>query len=151
MANINPSFSPVKRADHFRARIHQLEKLGQSQADTKAWDLYDSETEKLLVQTFGPGHRYVESYKYAMLAEAEAIVQTCCLKTHQYGGHFTLSLKNSVGLVPRVGYNYMNELHSSSHQRQLIAEINTAYSPDLVVLDGVEAFVEGGPATGKKV
>ena len=74
MANINPSFSPVKRADHFRARIHQLEELGQSQADTKAWDLYDSETEKLLVQTFGPGHRYVESYKYAMLAEAEALV-----------------------------------------------------------------------------
>jgi uncharacterized protein (DUF362 family) len=25
--------------------------------------------------------------------EAESIVQTCCLKTHAYGGHFTLSLK----------------------------------------------------------
>ena len=22
--------------------------------------------------------------------EAESIVETCCLKTHQYGGHFTL-------------------------------------------------------------
>jgi len=84
-------------------------------------------------------------------AEAEAIVQTCCLKTHQYGGHFTLSLKNSVGLVPRVGYEYMSELHGSPYQRQLIAEINTAYSPDLVVLDGVEAFVDGGPAHGTRV
>jgi len=84
-------------------------------------------------------------------AEAEAIVQTCCLKTHQYGGHFTLSLKNSVGLVPRVGYDYMSELHGSPHQRQLIAEINTAYSPDLVVLDGVDAFVDGGPAQGTRV
>jgi uncharacterized protein (DUF362 family) len=83
--------------------------------------------------------------------EAECIVQTCCLKTHSYGGHFTLSMKNSVGLVPREGYNYMNELHSSRFQRQMIAEINTAYSPDLVVMDGVEAFVEGGPATGKRV
>jgi uncharacterized protein (DUF362 family) len=27
--------------------------------------------------------------------DAESIVQTCCLKTHAYGGHFTLSLKNS--------------------------------------------------------
>ena len=36
--------------------------------------------------------------------EAESIVQTCCLKTHAYGGHFTLSLKNSVGMVPRDGF-----------------------------------------------
>jgi len=83
--------------------------------------------------------------------EAESIVQTCCLKTHAYGGHFTLSLKNSVGLVPRRGYPYMQELHSSPRQRQMIAEINTAYSPDLVVLDGVEAFVDGGPHRGARV
>jgi uncharacterized protein (DUF362 family) len=83
--------------------------------------------------------------------EAESIVQTCCLKTHAYGGHFTLSLKNAVGLVPLAGYPYMRELHSSPYQRQMIAEINTAYSPDLVVLDGVEAFVDGGPARGTKV
>lgn len=83
--------------------------------------------------------------------EAESIVQTCCLKTHGYGGHFTLSLKNSVGLVPLKGYPYMGELHSSRYQRQMIAEINTAYSPDLVVLDGVEAFVDGGPDRGTKV
>ena len=83
--------------------------------------------------------------------EAESIVQTCCLKTHAFGGHFTLSLKNAVGLVPLAGYPYMKELHSSSYQRQMIAEINTAYSPDLVVLDGVEAFVDGGPASGTRV
>jgi uncharacterized protein (DUF362 family) len=81
--------------------------------------------------------------------EAESIVQTCCLKTHAYGGHFTLSLKNAVGMVPRAGHSYMQELHSSPFQRQMIAEINAAYSPDLVVLDGVDAFVDGGPARGK--
>jgi len=83
--------------------------------------------------------------------EAESIVQTCCLKTHAYGGHFTLSLKNSVGMVAKDGYTYMQELHSSPHQRLMIAEINTAYSPDLVVLDGVEAFIDGGPARGTLV
>ena len=81
--------------------------------------------------------------------EAESIVQTCCLKTHAYGGHFTLSLKNAVGMVPRAGHSYMQELHSSPFQRKMIAEINTAYSPDLVVLDGVDAFVDGGLARGK--
>lgn len=87
--------------------------------------------------------------------EADAIVQTCCLKTHRFGGHFTISLKNSVGLVaqsvPGEGYNYMRELHSSDHQRRMIAEINTAYTPALVVVDGVEAFVNGGPDSGERV
>ena len=89
------------------------------------------------------------------LLDADSIVQTCCLKTHRYGGHFTLSLKNSVGMVaknvPGNGYNYMNELHGSSHQRRMIAEINAAYEPDLVLMDGVDAFVDGGPAVGTKV
>ena len=86
---------------------------------------------------------------------AGGIVTTCCLKTHRFGGHFTLSLKNSVGLaaklVPTDPYNYMHELHSSPHQRHMIAEINTAYSPDLVVLDGVQAFSGGGPEAGTLV
>jgi uncharacterized protein (DUF362 family) len=88
------------------------------------------------------------------LLEADAIIQTCCLKTHRYGGHFTMSLKNSVGMVAKHGgdgYNYMSELHSSPNQRKMIAEINTAYQPALVVVDAVEAFVSGGPAQGKKV
>jgi uncharacterized protein (DUF362 family) len=88
--------------------------------------------------------------------EVEAVVLTCCLKTHQFGGHFTMALKCAVGMVPpglrdAGGYPYMNELHSSPYQRQMIAEINTAYSPVLVVMDGVEAFVEGGPHIGKRV
>jgi uncharacterized protein (DUF362 family) len=89
------------------------------------------------------------------LLSADAVVQTCCLKTHRFGGHFTLSLKNSVGLaakvVPGDAYDYMRELHGSPQQRRMIAEINTAYSPMLVVLDGVEAFVSGGPNVGEKV
>ena len=83
--------------------------------------------------------------------DAECIVSTCCLKTHQYGGHFTLSMKLAVGMIPRLGYQYMNELHSSPFQRQMIAEINTAFSPSLIVLDGVEAFTSGGPARGTRI
>ena len=83
--------------------------------------------------------------------EAECVVSTCCLKTHSFGGHFTMSLKLAVGLVPRVDQPFMKELHGSPHQRQLIAEINTAYTPNLIVLDGVDAFVNGGPARGTSV
>jgi uncharacterized protein (DUF362 family) len=87
-----------------------------------------------------------------LFLNAEAIVQTCCLKTHQFGGHFTMSLKNSVGVIAKDsvfdGYGYMAEMHSSSHIREMIAEINQLYTPELVVMDAIDAFVRGGPATG---
>ena len=79
--------------------------------------------------------------------EADVIVSTCCLKTHQYGGVFTLSLKLSVGFTPK---KLMRELHRSPDMRKMIAEINVGYSPQLIVLDGLEAFVDGGPMTGEK-
>jgi uncharacterized protein (DUF362 family) len=86
------------------------------------------------------------------ILESECLVSTCCLKTHQYGGVFTMSLKLHVGVVPtsRHGYEYMRELHSSSHQRKMIAEINEPFKPSLVVLDGIDAFVDEGPMTGKR-
>jgi uncharacterized protein (DUF362 family) len=87
------------------------------------------------------------------IIESECLVSTCCLKTHQYGGVFTMSLKLNVGVVPtfRHGYPYMGELHQSPHQQKLIAEINEPFSPDLIVLDGIDAFVDGGPMTGKRM
>ena len=86
------------------------------------------------------------------ILESECLIYTCCLKTHQFGGVFTMSLKLHVGVVPtsRHGFSYMSELHQSPHQRKLIAEINAPFKPDLVVLDGIEAFVDGGPANGKR-
>lgn len=87
--------------------------------------------------------------------DADAIVNACCLKTHRFGGHFTLSLKNTIGMVakyvPGDSYNYMGELHNSANQRLMIAEVNKTYRPSLIVMDGVDAFVNGGPAQGQKV
>jgi uncharacterized protein (DUF362 family) len=45
----------------------------------------------------------------------------------------------------------MGDLHRSPYMQQMIAEINAVYQPSLVLIDGVEAFVEGGPDAGKKV
>jgi len=88
-----------------------------------------------------------------MFIDAERVVQTCCLKTHRFGGHFTMSLKNSVGLVaarvPGHVYEYMAELHTSPYQRKMIAEINAHYRCDLVLIDGTSAFIGGGPEKGE--
>ena len=113
--------------------------------DADGWELRDA-----------PGSHWERGFPVARpILDADVVVQTCCLKTHRYGGHFTLSLKNSVGLVakevPGEGYNYMSELHGSPYQRLMIAEVNAGYDADLVVMDGLAAFVEGGPARGKQV
>ncbi len=102
-----------------------------------------------LVMKQPEGSHWKDGFLFAKIYdEAESIIETCCLKTHQYGGHFTLSLKNATALVPRNGYEYMKELHSSSHQRKMIAEINAAYKADLIIMDGVVSFVDGGPSEG---
>jgi len=103
----------------------------------------------------GKSHWVNGFYMAKLFQDADKIVQTCCLKTHRFGGHFTMSLKNSVGLVakkvPGGIYDYMWELHGSPFQRQMIAEINGHYNLDFVLMDGIKAFVTGGPEKGKEV
>jgi uncharacterized protein (DUF362 family) len=102
------------------------------------------------------GTHWKQGFAFARPAlNAGAVVSTCCLKTHGGIGSFTLSLKNSVGLVakhvPGDQFNYMNDLHTSPHIQQMVAEINTVYQPAFVLMDGVEAFIKGGPDSGHKV
>jgi uncharacterized protein (DUF362 family) len=114
---------------------------------------FDTLPEKDWVLVNAEGGHWEKGFRIARpVLESECLVSTCCLKTHQYGGIFTMSLKLHVGCVPttRHGYHYMSELHSSPYQRKLIAEINAPFKPSLIVLDGVEAFVDGGPMTGKR-
>ena len=93
-----------------------------------------------------PGSHWKDGFLFARpVVRADRVVCLCCLKTHQYGGHFTMSLKLATGMVHR---DNMDELHSSRHQREMIAEMNYAYEPNIVIMDGVEAFYAGGPMHG---
>lgn len=115
---------------------------------------FDDLNKKDWIEMNPKGSHWSNGFRVARpILEAECLICTCCLKTHQFGGVFTLSLKLHVGVVPTVrhGFQYMSELHQSPYQEEMIAEINAAFSPDLVVLDGIDAFVDGGPATGKRV
>ena len=101
------------------------------------------------------------------LARNSCVVQLCNLKTHRFGGVFSASLKNSIGLIAKYathaesgltekgrensdrGWNYMKDLHASPYQEQMIAEANLAYTPELIVMDAVKVFVAGGPERGE--
>jgi uncharacterized protein (DUF362 family) len=141
------SYPPTREVMEQKGVIPLLEKL-----EVKIVD-FDHLAAKDWVKVDAKKSHWQDGFRIARpILESECLVSTCCLKTHQFGGVFTLSLKNHVGVVPtsRHGYDYMRELHSSPHQRKLIAEINAPFKPDLVVLDGIDAFVDGGPATGKR-
>ena len=102
------------------------------------------------------GLHWRQGFKIARtFTEADRVVQTCCLKTHRFGGHFTMSLKNSVGMIASrikgTTYDYMRELHSSPYQRLRIAEINHFYPTDLILMDAAEGFSRGGPDQGTSI
>lgn len=141
------SYPPTREVMEQKGVLPLLEKLEVDIVD------FDDLAEKDWVKVDAEGSHWRDGFRVARpILESECLISTCCLKTHQFGGVFTLSLKNHVGVVPttRHGFDYMRELHASPHQRKLIAEINAPFKPDLVVLDGIEAFVDGGPATGKR-
>lgn len=94
-----------------------------------------------------PGSHWMNGFWFAKpVLDADAVISLCCLKTHQYGGHFTMSLKLTTGMVHS---RNMTELHTSViNQRNMIAEMNYPYKPALIVMDGVEAFYTGGPMSG---
>ena len=57
-----------------------------------------------------------------------------------------MSLKLAVGLTPKP---IRRSMHRSPDMRRMIAELNTGYKPQLIVLDGVAAFTDGGPSRGE--
>ena len=78
--------------------------------------------------------------------EATKLVYLPCLKTHSLG-RFTMSLKLGMGLVHP---GERRAIHRGNLE-QKAAEINLAWQPDLIIMDGRKAFVSGGPDKGDLV
>ncbi len=135
---------PAKTADVIKKKgLNELAK----ELDFKILDLTNVPKEDFIFKK-PKGCHWKEGFLFPKIYnDAECIVETCCLKTHMYGGHFTLSLKNAVALVPK---KFMGELHSSKHQRLMIAEINAEYKADLIIMDGLITFVDRGPMEGTR-
>jgi hypothetical protein len=74
MPNTNSSFSPMTRAQRLQSQIHKLETGGRHNAETDWLAEFDAETEELLLDTFGSASDRLESYKYATVGDAEALV-----------------------------------------------------------------------------
>jgi len=97
-----------------------------------------------------PGSHWKNGFDVAKpVVDAEYLLWTCCLKTHGFGGIHSMSLKLAVGVTNK---SVRMGMHGdSTNIRRMIAEIHTAFTPHLIVMDGVDIFVDGGPMTGKLV
>lgn len=82
-----------------------------------------------------------------IINEVDYIISVPIIKTHATTG-ITLSLKNSVGLLHR---SDRQKMHASKNISEMIAEINLAYKPNLIVFDGSKSFITQGPAVGQEV
>jgi len=136
---------PTKTADTFeKVGLNTLAK----ELDFKIVNLDEIPKEEFVLKE-PEGNHWKRGFLFAKIYDdAECIVETCCLKTHMFGGHFTISLKNAVGIVKKKN---MRELHASKDQRIMIAEINSVYKPDLIIMDGILTFVDRGPMEGTRV
>ncbi len=92
-----------------------------------------------------PGAEHLASFSIPKrVYSAEVLVSLPVVKTHRYAT-FSMSLKNFVGIVCGAD---RRRLHTSRHMEEMIAELNLAVAPDLVVMDGTRSMVAGGPTRG---
>ncbi|MBW1870202.1 MAG: DUF362 domain-containing protein [Deltaproteobacteria bacterium] len=90
------SFPPTREVMDKKGVIPLMEKL-----DVRIID-FDMLTEKDWVKVDSSSSHWQDGFRVARpILESEYLISTGCLKTHQYGGVFTMSLKLHVGVVPR--------------------------------------------------
>ena len=74
MTEVNSMYRAQSRSDDLKAQINKLEGLAHHTVVNPTFDQFDAETEDILTKIYGANHQYIESYKYATLGEAEAMV-----------------------------------------------------------------------------
>lgn len=74
MTEVNSMYHAESRSDGLKAQIDKLEGLAHHTVVNPTFDQFDADTEDLLIKIYGANHQYVESYKYATVGEAEALV-----------------------------------------------------------------------------
>lgn len=74
MTEVNSMYRAPSRSDALKSQIDKLIGLAHQTEVQPRFDQFDADTEDLLIKIYGANHPYVESYKYATVGEAEALV-----------------------------------------------------------------------------
>jgi uncharacterized protein (DUF362 family) len=94
------------------------------------------------VSTRGTRLRWVEVAR--PLLECDRLIFLCCLKTHWLTS-FSISLKHTVGCIrPR----HRARMHFGGPIGEQVAEVASAFCPNLSLVDGRQCYIRGGPCYG---
>ena len=122
-----------------KACVYDLEKLPRP-PEIMIFDEHEWTTKKI------PQGRYLKKISVPQIMDqVDRIILLPCCKTH-FIAQYTGALKTMVGFMKpseRVG------LHLGSHVPEKVAEMNTIYQPDLVIMDARKCFINRGPAQGE--
>lgn len=92
-----------------------------------------------------PNAKYLKNVTISTIHKrADRLIYLPCLKTHMYA-QFTGALKLSVGFMKPFE---RLALHMRNIQEK-IAELNTLFQPDLVIMDARKCFINRGPSEGE--
>ncbi|HWQ89700.1 MAG TPA: DUF362 domain-containing protein [Desulfitobacteriaceae bacterium] len=96
--------------------------------------------------------KYTASAKYIkkvslprIIDEVDKIILLPCCKTH-FIAQYTGALKLIVGFMKP---SERIKLHMGHEVPEKVAEMNTVYKPDLVIMDARKCFINGGPGKGE--
>lgn len=79
-----------------------------------------------------------------MRSERVKILLPCC-KTHTLAD-YTFSMKLAAGLPPRSRRGLVSDMHTDLHEK--VVDINKGFTPDLILMDALKCFIDGGPDSG---
>lgn len=91
------------------------------------------------------GSRFLKSVSLPeILDQVDRMIFLPCIKTHS-NAKFTGALKLGIGLMKP----QERLMFHASRTEEKIAEINLAFCPDLIIMDGRKCFISGGPTEGE--
>jgi uncharacterized protein (DUF362 family) len=121
------------------ACVYDLEKLPDN-PEVYIFDEHDWVKKKI------PEGNYLQKVSVPkILDEVDRIILLPCCKTHHIA-QFTGALKIMVGFMKPTE---RIKLHTGDHVPEKVAEMNTIYKPDLIIMDARKCFISGGPAKGE--
>ena len=103
--------------------------------DEHAWTLREADGAR----------RLTEVHTTTKLDEFDRIIFLPTMRTHAWA-RITMALKVGMGLLPVKDHKNMHR----TALKEMIAEMNLYFTPDLVILDGRKCFISGGPDQGEE-
>jgi uncharacterized protein (DUF362 family) len=133
------SAQPTVAVTEFKGTMDLVSKLG---VEFVSFDETSVEWEEF---TFD-GMTWANGLKIPKLMRSDRVkILLPCCKTHTLAD-YTFSMKLAAGLPPRSRRGLVSDMHTDLQEK--VVDINKGFTPDLILMDALKCFIDGGPDSG---